>query len=72
MSDENWERVRDLAKEHKCRIHTHVHETRDEVVHSKEGTASMSKHKSDHKIAPLVFLSWRSLEADLLLSTGES
>ena len=52
VCDENLTRVLDVSKKTSNKIHTHLHETESEVLHSIAGDGP-SKHRSEHKLSPI-------------------
>ncbi|KAE9347578.1 5-methylthioadenosine/S-adenosylhomocysteine deaminase [Phytophthora fragariae] len=68
VSDKSLQRADALAREHKARVHIHLHETASECADSESlNRASMSCHQSDHKLRPLANLKRLGLLSDRLI-----
>ncbi|KAH7482079.1 5-methylthioadenosine/S-adenosylhomocysteine deaminase [Phytophthora ramorum] len=65
VSDKSLQRADALAREHKARMHMHLHETAGECHDSETlNRQSMSCHQSDHKLRPLANLKRMGLLSD--------
>ncbi|RLN52898.1 hypothetical protein BBJ29_008058 [Phytophthora kernoviae] len=78
VSEKSLQRAEELAKEHKARVHIHLHETEGECCDSENlNRSSMSCHLSDQKLRPLAnfkrlgLLSERLVCAHMTQLTGE-
>ncbi|KAK1930383.1 5-methylthioadenosine/S-adenosylhomocysteine deaminase [Phytophthora citrophthora] len=68
VSDKNLQRSDALAREHKARVHIHLHETASECCDSEAlNRQSMSCHQSDQKLRPLANLKRMGLLSEHLI-----
>ncbi|GMF35460.1 unnamed protein product [Phytophthora fragariaefolia] len=68
VSDQSLQRAHALAREHKARVHIHLHETASECHDSEAlNRQSMSCHQSDQKLRPLANLKRLGLLSDHLI-----
>ncbi|RMX64969.1 hypothetical protein KXD40_005340 [Peronospora effusa] len=68
VSDKNLQRANALAKQHKARVHIHLHETASECCDSENlNRQSMSCHQSDQKLRPLANLKRMGLLSEHLI-----
>ncbi|POM59492.1 5-methylthioadenosine/S-adenosylhomocysteine deaminase [Phytophthora palmivora] len=68
VSDKSLQRADALAREHKARVHIHLHETESECCDSETlNRQSMSCHQSDQKLRPLANLKRMGLLSEHLI-----
>jgi 5-methylthioadenosine/S-adenosylhomocysteine deaminase len=68
VSDKSLARADELAKQHKARVHIHLHETQSECDDSESlNRQSMSCHQSEHKLRPLANLKRMGLLSERLI-----